>query len=79
MSVQIMTGVNPAMRKNVKYVFVTDCDNRMIDDLYPYTNFQSKPEFREFVGNASGYQALFISRERGKKGHHIIDVPMLNY
>ncbi len=79
MSVQIMNGVNPAMRKNVKYIFITDCDNRMVDDLFPYTNFQTKGDFREFAGQVEGYQAIYISRERNRKGHYIINVPMLNF
>ncbi len=77
MSVQILTGVNPAMRKNVKYVFITDCDNRMIDDVYPYTNFKTKAEFRELADKAVDYKAIFINRDRAKKGHYIIDVPMI--
>lgn len=68
-SIQHMTGINPAMRKNLLYLIVTDIDNESVDKVKPYTKYKSN-EILDI--NLEGYESLFISRRKIDKKMCII-------
>lgn len=69
-SIQHMTAINPAMRKNLLYIFVTDIDNETIDKVKPYTKLKTKDILDIEL---EGYEALFISRRKTQKMLAIIN------
>lgn len=71
-SLQYINGVNPTMRKNLKYIFVTDLDNRSIDDIFCYTYYEDKYELKQIRDELQGYECLFISRGKFDKAQEIV-------
>ena len=65
-----MTGINPAMRKNLLYIVITDLDNDSIDKVQPYTRM-TKNDFKGI--DLEGYEHLFLSRKKTEKQLCIIN------
>jgi hypothetical protein len=70
-SIQYLKGINPAMRKNMLYYFVTDDSNEALDTIHPFTSI-TKKNLRDNMSDIEGYESLFISRYKTQKDMCII-------